>query len=195
MALLICIVIASAYVSVHRHAALSALGLVTDQEVKTPLLVVPSADSPPSSSTPANSLRDATEQSLLDALRASPDLSASGIVVYDVEAEPRTAALTLTFSVSPGASGVLSRNTVQRSALRLLQAASALPAAQSTNSFTTRCLIPQTVGNGSPSAALAFVGDVSRSALPPPASDVLGLSDAQVQSRFTAAWWSPLLSG
>ena len=194
-ALLTFIVIASAYVSVHRHAALSALGLATDPVVKTPLVVLSSTDSPTSASTPSAILRDASEQSLFDSLRASQDLNSSGIVVYDVEAEPRTAKLTLTFGVSPGGGGAPTRDIVLRSALRLLQAASALPGAQSTNSFTVRCLLPQTGGNGPPSAALAFVGDVPRSAIPPGAPDALGLSAAQVQTVFSAPWWSSLLPG
>jgi len=189
-ALLVLVVLASAYVSIHRRAALSALGLSSGRDVKTPLVVLPSSEAPTPASIPDAAQRDGSEQAVLDSLRASPDLASSGIVVSDAQSDPRTARLILTFAVTPAPSGGLTHETVLRAALHLVQTASALPGTESTNSFTVRCLMMTPTGGGAPSASLVFAGDVPREALPPadPA-----LPAPQVQALFAGPWWSPQL--
>ena len=195
-ALLVFVVLVSAYVSVHRRSALSVLGLGSSQDVKTPLVVLSSTDAP-SPALMTNAVpRDSSEQTLLDALRSSPDLASAGIVTYDAQADPRTARLTLTFAVTSGSSGGLNREAILRAALRLVQAASTAPGTQAIGVFTVRCLMVSTgTGNstGTGAASLVFIGDVPRDALPSVDAPGTGLSASQVQAFFGSPWWSPQL--
>ena len=191
--LLVLVVVAAAYVSVHRRSALSALGITTSQDVRTPLVVIPSAEAltlPPVTSTAA---RDASEQALLDSLRSSQDLTSAGIVTYDAQTDPRTAHLTLTFAAVPGPSGGLNHEAVLRAALRLIQAASAMPSTQATGLFTVRCLTLSSNAGSPAAASLVFVGDLPRDSLPSAETSQAGLSASEVQSLFVTPWWSPQL--
>ncbi len=189
-ALLVLAVVAAAYVSVHLRSPLAALRLAPNQDVKTPLVFLPSAQISPPPLVASAEPRDASEQALLDSLRSSPALAAAGVVAYDAQADPRTARFTLTFTISPGVSGGLNHDIVLRDALQLVQAASTAPSAQTTGLFTVRCLmLSPNAGNPAPNS-LVFVGDVSRDAIP---SSEAGLSASDVQALFASPWWSPQL--
>jgi len=181
-ALLLIFVVGLAYASTHRHAGLASLGLVPDQEVRLqPVVVLPAS----AAASNAAALHNPAEQMLLDALRGSPDLGAQGITVYDVQSDPRTGRIDLTFGVS-SSSGGMTRALVMQMAVRLLQTAAALPATQTINLFTARCL--GEAGSGSGGAALIFVGDMPRASIPAPNAV---LTDAQIQTLFSNLWWSP----
>lgn len=192
-ALAVLLIVGSAYVAIHRHAALASLGLASDQEVKTPTVVVPTENDPASSR--SFGAHDASEQGLLDALRASGDLSGQGVTVYDVQIDPRSLALDITFGLAPGASGSLSRDSVLRAALRVLQLAASLPGGQSTGSSTVRCLQTTTAAGSANSATLIFVANAAAGALPADAPSAAGLTTAQLQALFTNSWWSTQITG
>ncbi len=142
-ALLVLLIVLLAYLSVHRQAALASLGLGSGQEVEIKPVIVPSAiSSAPTAAASVGGIRDGAEQTLLDALNASSDLKAQGITVSDIEADPRTGSLAITYS----AGGSLSREAVLRAALRVVQAATLAPGGQTATVFTVRCLLPASGG-------------------------------------------------
>ena len=179
-AALFCLAFLLAYAAVHRRAALVSLGFAPYQEVKTAPVVVASAAGPPTVPRAVSASRDAAEQAVLDSLRGSSDLTRQGIVVDEVQFDPRTGGASITISLSSGTS--LTQAAVLRSALHTVQAATA--AIPSATTFTLRCLTSQAAGADS----LIFVGDVSQSAL-----SGLGTTepdDGHVPALFTNPWWS-----
>ena len=181
-ALLLVFVVGLAYASTHRHGALAGLGLAPEQEVHLQPVVVPQAA--PDASSPAP-LHDPAEQALLDALRNSPDVLAQGIIVDDVQSDPRVSRLVLTFHV-PSPVGGMTRTLTVQAAARLLQSAASLPTAQSATLFTVRCLAQ--TGDASRAPALIFVGDLPRASIP--AADA-ALPETQREALFANPWWSP----
>ena len=181
-ALLVCLVIAFAYASVHRRAALASLGFGTTPEVQTaPVEVAPvRALADPAGADGA--LRDAAEQAVLGTLRGSRDLSAAGVTVADVQFDPRAARMTIAISLPPGSG--LTRPSVLRGALRAAQAGAA--ASPSATAFTLRALTTAPATGG---GTLVFVGDLAQSALP--AAGTAPADDDQVAALFTDPWWSP----
>lgn len=180
VAVLVCLVVLFAYAAVHRRAALAAFGLAPGQEVQAQPVVVPPTSGLPV--VPAPIPRDTGEQAMLDALRGSSDLAAQGMTVTDVQFDPRAGHLSVTFGLHSG-NGV-TQATVLRSALRVVQAATAV--SPSASLFTVRCLMLSGTDTGE--AALAFVGDTSRSVLPVAGAAEPG--DDQVQALWTNPWWS-----
>ena len=179
-AALFCLAFLLAYAAVHRRAALASLGFAPYQEVKTAPVVVASATGPPTVPRAVSAPRDAAEQAVLDSLRGSSDLTRQGIVVDEVQFDPRTGGTSITISLSSGTS--LTQAAVLRSALHTVQAAAA--AIPSATTITLRCLTSLAGGTDS----LIFVGDVSQSALPS-----LGTTepdDSHVPALFTNPWWS-----
>lgn len=181
-ALLLLFVVGLAYASTHRHGTLASLRLTPESEVHLKPVVVPGETTGVEPLTAA--LHDPAEQALLDELRGSTEISALGIVVTDVQSDPRTAHLTLSCQLS-AALGV-TRPQILKTSLFLLQRTAALPEAQSVSSITIRCLTQ--TGGADPGSMLLFVGDAPRTALPP-----LGtvLTDTEAQSVFSSPWWSP----
>lgn len=192
-ALFVIIIVGFAYFTIHRHAALVSLGLASDQqevEIK-PVVVPPSIDF--SVTATSRSVHDAAEQVLLDALRASADISSQGIIIYDVQADPRSLTLAISFGVTSGTNGSLSRDNVLRSALRIAQDASALPGGQTATLFTTRCIETSAPGADTSGLSLIFIGNIVPGSLPgnPAAAS---LTTPQLQALFTNPWWSTSIS-
>jgi len=184
-ALLVCLVVVFAYAAAHRRATLASLGFPSYQEVKTTPVVVPPASGPSASAEVGGSPRDSAEQSVLDSLRRSPDLSAQGITVDDLQFDPRAGRVNITISLPSGAG--LTQAAVLRGALHTAQAAAA--ASPSATAFTLRCLMP----TGASGTSLIFVGDLSRSALP--GGGATEPDDSHVQALWTNALWSPQMPG
>jgi len=184
-ALLVCLVVVFAYAAAHRRAALASLGLAPYQEVKIAPVMVPSTSGPPAGSE-VSSPRDSAEQSVLDSLRGSRDLSAQGITVNDLQFDPRAGRVSVTISLLPSGNG-LTQAAVLHSALHTAQAAAA--ASPSATAFTLRCLMAPGAGGTS----LVFVGDLSRSALP--GGGASEPDDRHVQALWTNPWWSPQMPG
>ena len=176
--LALALVVAFAYHAVNR----SAFG-AGDAVVKTtPVIVPPVAGTLPSDpdAVPAH---DSSEQALLNALQAAPDLSKRGVIVYDVQADPRAGHITVTFGLPPSAA--LTQGAVTQDALRVLEAAGSVPSVQT---WTVRCLlVPSTPGAP---AALAFVGDAAPDAVQSSAAAGDALTDAQAEGVFSESWWS-----
>ena len=193
-ALLVLMVVGFAYFTVHRHAALVTLGLASDQEVEAQPVVVPPAANT-SAAANVGGVHDAAEQAVLDSLRASAEISAQGITVYDVQADPRSLALSITFGLAPDVNGGVSRDSVLRSALRIAQAAAALPGGQSASVITTRCMETPAAGSSANGSSLIFVGNIAVGALPGDASAAAALTTPQLQALFTNSWWSPANNG
>lgn len=184
-ALLVCLVVVFAYAAAHRRATLASLGFPSYQEVKTAPVVVPSTSGPPASAEAGSSPRDSAEQSVLDSLRGSSDLSAQGITVDDLQFDPRAGRVSVTISLAAG--NGLTQAAVLRSTLHTAQAAAA--ASPSATAFTLRCLMQTGAGGTS----RIFVGDLSRSALP--SGGATEPDDSHVQALWTNAWWSPQMPG
>ena len=175
------LVVACAYVVVH-HAG--ALGLGGGAVVKsTPVVVAPLAGVLPADPDGAPA-RDPSEQALLTALQASHDLSRLGIVVYDVQVDPRVDGTAITFGIP--ASTDVTQAMVVRDALQVLQSASASGPLSET--YTMRCLLVSSTGNSGP--ALVFVGDASQQAVQTLTAAGAALTDAQADAVFTNIWWS-----
>lgn len=183
-ALLVCVVVMFAFAAAHRRAALASLGLLPYQEVKAAPIVVPPASGPPAPAGADSPPRASAEQSVLDSLRGSSDLSAQGITVGDVQFDPRAGRVSITISLSSG--NGLTQEAVLHSALDAAQAAAA--ASPSATAFTVRCLMA--LGTGGTS--LVFVGDLPRSALPSGGTVEPG---GQGRAIFTNPWWSPQMPG
>ena len=183
-AVLVSLVVILAFTAAHRRAALSALGLGPAQEVHAAPIVVPSAPASdlPMSAGNGGTARDSAEQAVLDTLRGSAGLGASGVTVDDVQFDPRAARMVITFSF-PSLSG-LTRAAAQRAALRAAQAGAV--ASPSVSAFTLRVLAAPATGGGD---TLVFVGDLPQTALP--AAGAPNPDDAHVQALFTDPWWSP----
>ncbi len=180
--LLVLLVVGLAYATTHRHGTYAAFGLPSASEVKLQPVVVPpdQISLAPQSSVP----HDATEQSLLDALRNVPELRALGITVIDVKSDPRTSQIELTFGLQSTPGG-LTRAYILQMALRLLQSAQKLPSAHSVNTFQIRCL--SVSENASAGVAQVFIGDIAQSSIP--ASDTAS-TDGRLEALFSAPWWS-----
>lgn len=183
-AALVCLVVIFAYAAAHHRAALASLGLPT-QEVKSAPIVVPLSSSPPAGSEAKDNPRDSAEQAVLDSLRGSTGLSAQGIIVDDLQFDPRAARVSVTISLS--SKNGLTQASVLHSALHTVQATAA--ASPSATAFTLRCLMPSEAGGWSQ----IFVGDLSRSALP--SAGASEPDDSQVQALFNNPWWSPQMPG
>ena len=184
--LLVCLVVVFAYASVHRRAALAALGLGVYQEVKAAPVEVPPAPAQPAPTGADDTPRDSAEQAVLGTLRAAGSLSAAGVTVADVQYDPRAAHMTITLALPTGSGAT--QASVLRGALLAAQAGAA--ASPSATAFTLRVLMTSGAGTG---ATLIFVGDLSQSALP--AAGVTPPDDDQVQALFTNPWWSPQMPG
>lgn len=187
------LVIAFAYFAAHRHSALATLGLQTGQEVKLSPVVVSSASSTPMAAS-VGGIHDAAEQTLMDSLNASQQLTAQGITVYDIEVDPRSGSLALTFGVSPG-SGSVSREAILRDALHVVQASSNAPGGQSASAWTARCLLVSPGPANESGTVLVFVGDISRGALPAASAADAGDDPSQMQGLFSNSWWAPQIGG
>ena len=180
------LIVSIAFRTARHTGTLTALGFGGDVVVK-PVVVPPRAGTLPTDPDAAPA-HDPSEQSLLTALQASQDLSRLGIAVYDVQADPRAGRMTVTFGLAPSLG--LSQAEIARDALQVLEAAGQEP---SVTTYTARCLlVPSSVqsGNGQPSAALAFVGDVSSASVSASASDGAALTDTQAEAAFSELWWS-----
>ena len=141
-ALLVILVVSLAYLSVHRHAALAALGMGGGQEMEVKPVLVPSEGATTLTSSLAGGARDASEQALLDALKASPDLTAQGISVYDVQTDPRASSIAVTFGVaSRTPTAASTREAILQGALRTIQAAASASGGQSAS--VVHCALPQ----------------------------------------------------
>lgn len=190
-ALLVLLIVVFAYAAVHRQAALSSLGLGTDQEVKTHPVVVSSVSGPEAGAAAQGSVRDRAEQAMLDSLRASSDLTTQGITILDVQDDPRSATVGLTFGLMPSAS--LSHETVLRAALRTIHVAALAPGGQGATVYTARCL-ETSAENSTDGASLVFIGDLPRSSLPANAAADAGMNAVQMQALFGNLWWSSQIS-
>jgi len=180
------LIVSLAFRAARRAGSLTVLGLGGDVVVK-PVVVPPRAGTLPTDPDAAPA-HDPSEQSLLTALQASQDLSRLGVAVYEVQADPRTGRMTVTFGLplSPG----LSQAQIARDALQVLKAAGPEP---TVTTYTARCLLVPSGGqsNTEPSsAALAFVGDASSASVQADASAGAALSDAQAEATFSNPWWS-----
>ncbi len=182
-ALALMLVVAFAYRAVHPAGTLRAFGLGGDAEVKLMPVVVPPVAGMLPTDPDAVPAHDPSEQSALSALQASEDLSKQGIIVYDVQADPRAGRMTITFGLPP--SQDLTQGAVAHDALRVLQATGPV---QSVGTLTARCLlVPNTAGSA---ATLAFVGDASQDAVQTSAAAGADLTDAQAAAVFSNVWWS-----
>lgn len=180
------LIVSLAFRAARRAGSLTVLGLGGDVVVK-PVVVPPRAGTLPTDPDAAPA-HDPSEQSLLTALQASQDLSRLGVVVYDVQADPRAGRMTVTFGLPPSAG--LSQAQITRDALQVLKAAGPEP---TVTTFTARCLLVANggqPGKGQSSAMLAFVGDASSASVQADASAGAALSDAQAESSFSNLWWS-----
>ncbi len=156
--------------------------------LSTPVTPSNLSDAPPAVPAPSSAPaapRDPAEQSLLDTLRAVPQLAGTGVTVADVEDDPRTGHLTLTLFCAPPSAAPLSRAFILDCALRGMQSAAALSDTASVSLLTVRCLLATPGGSSTP---LLFTADSARAAL-----SALGQSPtpAQLQTAFTNPWWSP----
>ena len=183
--ILLLFVVGLAYAAVHRQTALASLGLANREVEVKPVVVPPDV---PSSAVPPMTWRDMSEQTLLDTLRSSNDLTSQGVTVEDVQTDPRSQQMTLTIALSP--QSMSSRAAVLHNALHTVQGAAAL--SQSAPLFIVRCLLLPGSDSTASGATLLFAGDFARSALP--ASAALEPSDDQLQTLFTDIWWSPQIS-
>ena len=177
-ALALALLVALAYHAVNR----GAFG-AEEAVVKTSPITVPPVAGTLPNDPEAAPVRDPSEQALLTALQAVPDLSKQGIVVYDVQADPRAGRMTVTFGL-PLSAG-LTQGAVAQDALRVLEAAGSVPSVQV---WTARCLLAP-----SPPASestLAFVGDAAPDAVQSSAAAGEALTDTQALSAFSSAWWS-----
>jgi tetratricopeptide (TPR) repeat protein len=182
-ALALVLVVGFAYRAVHHAGALRALGLGGDAVVNSKPVVVPPVAGTLPSDPDAVPAHDPSEQALLSALQASRDLSSLGIVVYDVQADPRAGRMTITFGLPPSAE--LTQAEVAHNALRVLQAAGS---ASSVETWTVRCLlVPSAAGSA---ATLAFLGDASQDAVQASSAAGDGLTDVQAEAVFSNVWWS-----
>ncbi len=180
-ALVVVVVVASAYAAVRRHAGLGSLR-PTQEMRERPLLVSSSG----AAAAPDDTARDTADQAALEALRRSPDLAASGVTVYDVQTDPHAGRVSVTFGLA--AQAVLTRAAILKDALLTVQAAgTAIPNAAI---FTARCLSASPGG----SYSLVFAGDVPRSSVPVDAV-AAGLNEARIQSLWNGLWWSSLVTG
>lgn len=183
--LLLLLVVGLAYVAAHHQTTLVSLGLA-NKEVEAKPVMVPTEGSP-MSIIPVT-MRDASEQALLDALRSSSDLSGQGITMEDVQTDPRTQEITLTIGLT--AASIPARSTVLSASLHTIEAAANLSSAAPI--FTLRCLLlpgDSTTSNG---ATLLFTGDFARSVLP--ASGQSDPSFDLLLTDFTDIWWSPQIT-
>jgi len=183
-AVLVSLVVVLAFGSAHHRAALAALGLGPAQEVHAAPVVVPPASDLPASAETGGGARDSAEQAVLNTLRGSAALRASGVTADDVQFDPRAARMVITFSLPP-LSG-LTRAAALRAALRAAQAGAA--ASPSISAFTLRALATPAAGSGD---TLVFVGDLPQTLLP--AAGAPDPDDDHVQALFTDPWWSPLV--
>jgi hypothetical protein len=186
-AILVLAVVVFAYAAAHHQAALLSLGLTTPEVQAKPVLVAPVAI-PPAFTATAVTWRDSSEQALLETLKTSPDLSAQGITINDIQTDPRTQQIMVTLALSP--IPTVSRTAVLRSSLHTVEAAAAL--SPTASAFTVRCLLLPKDGAAAGSGTLLFVGDIARSALPAVAPEP---SDDQIPALFTDLWWSPQIAG
>lgn len=184
-AALVSLVVILAYAAVHRRTALASLGLGSSQEVKAAPVVVPSSSVPSPSAGTTSIPRDAAEQAVLETVRGSSSLSAQGVTVDDLQFDPRTGRVSITISLS--SSSGLTQAAILRGALHTVQVVAA--ASPSATVFTLRCLIQPAAGG----AAKAFIGDMSRSALP--ADGAAEPDDSHVEALWTSAWWSSQMPG
>ncbi len=175
------LVISVAFHVARQAGPLSAFGFGSDVVVK-PVVVPPRAGTLPADPDAAPA-HDPSEQSLLAVLQASQDLSRLGIVVYDVQADPRAGRMTVTFGMPP--SPKLSQAGIARDALQVLKAAGPEP---TVTTYTARCLLVPSSGQSS--AMLAFVGDASSASVQAGASAGAVLTDAQAEAAFSNLWWS-----
>lgn len=180
-AVLVSLVVALAFAAAHRRAALAALGLGPAQEVRAAPVVVPLTSDLPAAAGAGDVARDSAEQAVLDTLRGSAGLGASGVTVNDVQFDPRTARMVITLSLSPPRG--LPRAAVLRAALRAAQAGAA--ASPSAAAFTLRALSAPSIGSGD---TLVFVGDLPQTVLP--AAGAPDPDDDHVQALFSDPWWS-----
>lgn len=177
-ALALALVVALAYHAVN-HGGFGA----SEAVVKTsPVIVPPAAGTLPSVPNAAP-VRDSSEQAMLAALQAAPDLSKQGITLCDVQADPRAGRLTVTFCLAP--SSALTQGAVTQDALRVLKAAGSAPSVQA---WTARCLLASGAPDGT--ATLAFVGDASPDTLQSGAAAGDAPTDAQAEAAFSDTWWS-----
>ncbi len=175
------LIVSLAFRAARQAGTLSALGLGADVVVK-PVVVPPRAGTLPTDPDAAPA-HDPSEQALLTALQASQDLSRLGIAVYDVQADPRSGRMTVTFGLPP--SPGLSQAQIARDALQVLEAAGPEP---TVTTYTARCLLISSSGQSG--TTLAFVGDISSDSVPASASAGAALTDMQAEAAFSTLWWS-----
>jgi len=138
----------------------------------------------PTDSTPApaggSSLRTPAEAGLRTGLASAQAVSDAQITIDDVIADPRSAVVTVTFSIPYR--GFVTREQVIRAAAVVARTVFALR--QDANFVTARCVV-QGSGLG---PQIAFVGDVARQSMQTLPENA---TDQQLASVFTRPWWHP----
>ncbi len=134
-------------------------------------------------SRPTAQVRTAPEAAIKSKLLETQGYWSPQVRIDDVTADPRYAAVAVTFSLPP--STQINRATVLQNAFYI--AAAAFVAHSEVMVVTVRCAIPGEQ-NG---YQLAFVGDITRDT----ALSLGGnITTAQINASFTSTWWNPRIS-
>jgi hypothetical protein len=205
-------ILAAPFITQYRRQ--HTLAMASDGKVVTnPVVLLPQIPGQTPSSIAANlneagptTLRDPSDQVLVDSLRGDPSLLGHGVQVADVTTDPRDSRATITFLENAGADQAVDlRGAVMRNSVRLAQSAALRTSTSSINSFTLRCLLlsqPQTQDTVPGTATqsimastpLIFAGDIARPSIPTGDPDSVLTDDSVAESVFTRLWWSPSMT-
>ena len=143
-------------------------------------------------------IRDAVEQSLLDAMNSDKTLSSQNLEVTNVEELPSSGTLAITFlDRLIGATGN-SKSAILKNSLLVGILAGEKWTSADVKVIETRCLVPPTTPPATPplptatsSDILVFDGQIDRTALQNPGFEIETLtSDSELESCFTSTWWA-----
>jgi hypothetical protein len=188
LSILLIIIVLLFGISRHRAAIKESAFSETQQIDSDPLVAPPNNETPGDDQSNSVTMpRDSNDQALLDVLKTAPECTGAGMLLTDVQTDPRQGRVVITMLASQAN---INRDSIMRNALHVLQAASRVTDSQTIGNFTVRYLLSTNVPSGSISSPLVFMADAGRTSIPSAETDVTTLPSSTIEAIYTNPWWS-----